>query len=135
MAFSGGGLRAAALSYGVLEEMARTEITWEGQRKRLVDEVDYVSAVYGGSFTAAYFALHKVKIFSGFEKDFLHRNVQSDLAWRLVWPQNCFRLQSPNFNRSDMAAEYYDQMIFHGATYGDLLRNNQKPFLSLNATD
>src|SRR5258705_1209669 len=43
MAFSGGGKRAAALSYGVLEEMARTEINWERQRERLVDEVYYVS--------------------------------------------------------------------------------------------
>src|SRR5712671_6314702 len=54
---SGGGTRAAALSYGVLEELARTQIVWEGQRRRLLDEVDYISAVSGGSFTAAYYAL------------------------------------------------------------------------------
>jgi len=135
MAFSGGGTRAAALSYGVLEELARTEVTWEGQSKRLVDEVDYISAVSGGSFTAAYFALHRDKIFADFEKDFLNRNIQSALMWRLLSPQNWFRLSSPNFNRSDMAAEYYDQKLFRGATFGDLLRNNRKPFLSLNATD
>jgi len=50
------GTRAAALSYGVLEELARTEVVWEGQKRRLLDEVDYISAVSGGSFTAAYFA-------------------------------------------------------------------------------
>src|SRR5258708_6629712 len=50
VAMSGGGMRATALSYGVLEELARTEIVWEGQAKRMLDEVDYISAVSGGSF-------------------------------------------------------------------------------------
>src|SRR4051812_9667007 len=40
LAFSGGGTRAAALSYGVLEELARTQIVREGQSRRLLDEVD-----------------------------------------------------------------------------------------------
>src|SRR6266516_2523511 len=40
LAFSGCGTRAAALSYGVLEELAKTQIVWEGKRGRLLDEVD-----------------------------------------------------------------------------------------------
>ena len=40
LAFSGGGTRAAALSYGVLEALAHTEIVWEGERRRLLDEVE-----------------------------------------------------------------------------------------------
>jgi len=135
IAMSGGGMRATALSYGVLEELARTEIVWEGQKKRMLDEVDYISAVSGGSFTAAYYALHHDRIFTDFEKDFLDRNVQSDLAWRLSSPKNWARLFSPDFSRSDIAAEYYDEKMFHGATYGDLLEQRRKPFLALNATD
>jgi NTE family protein len=54
LAFSGGGTRAAAFAYGVLEELRDTEVTIAGERKRLVDEVDTISGVSGGSFPAAY---------------------------------------------------------------------------------
>ena len=56
--FSGGGARASALSYGVLRELARTPIVWEGYRKRLLDELTIINALSGGSFTAAYYALY-----------------------------------------------------------------------------
>ena len=53
LAFSGGGTRAAAFSYGVLEELRRTElVTGKGKRVRLLDEVDVITGVSGGSFTA-----------------------------------------------------------------------------------
>src|SRR5262245_34256537 len=67
LAFSGGGTRAAALAYGVLEELARTQIVWEGRSGRLLDEVDLISSVSGGSFTAAYYGLYGDRIFSDFE--------------------------------------------------------------------
>src|SRR5512145_1722489 len=57
LAFSGGGTRAASLSYGVLEELARTPEGSDGSQHRLLDEVDIISSVSGGSFTAAYYAL------------------------------------------------------------------------------
>jgi len=44
-------------------------------------------------------------------------------------------MASPYFNRSDMAAEFYDRHLFGGKTFGDLLKRNRRPFLSLNATD
>jgi NTE family protein len=42
LSFSGGGTRAAAFSYGVLEELRRTEIVIDGRRRRMIDEVDVV---------------------------------------------------------------------------------------------
>ena len=45
LAFSGGGTRASAFAYGVLEQLADTEIVIEGEHRRLLDEVDHISAV------------------------------------------------------------------------------------------
>ena len=53
LAFSGGGTRAAALAYGVLEELRDTTVMIDGQPRRLLDEVDTISSVSGGSFTSA----------------------------------------------------------------------------------
>jgi NTE family protein len=122
LAFSGGGTRAAALSYGVLEELARTQIVWEGQHRRLLDEMDYISAVSGGSFTAAYYALYGDGIFDDFENKFLNQNIQRQLMWRMCSPVNWGRMASPYFNRSDMVAEFYDQHLF-----GNLLLMSGEP--------
>ena len=80
LAFSGGGTRAAALSYGVLEELRRTEIVVDGQRRRLVDEVDLITGVSGGSFTALAYALYGERLFSEYEQRFLKRDVQGALS-------------------------------------------------------
>ena len=135
LAFSGGGTRAASLSYGVLEELARTPVNAQGKQHRLLDEVDSISAVSGGSFTAAYYALWGDRIFSDYESQFLKKNVQTGLLLRALAPWNLVRLASPGFSRSDLAAEYYDHLLFKGATFGDLMARRGHPFLCVNATD
>src|SRR5207302_8140413 len=114
LAFSGGGTRAAALSYGVLEELARTEIVWEGERRRLLDEVDTISSVSGGSFTAAYYALYGDQIFTEFDQKFLSRNIQRQMFWRFCSPLNWVRLASPYFNRSDLVGEFTTDIFSMG---------------------
>ena len=76
LTISGGGTRAAALSLGVLEQLAATEITWEGRRCRLLDEVDVISSVSGGSITAANYGLFGDRIFEDYAAK-LYRNNQS----------------------------------------------------------
>jgi NTE family protein len=120
LSFSGGGTRAAALSYGVLEELARTEVGPPCRRHRLLDDVDLISSVSGGSVTAACYGLWGDRIFSEFEPRFLKRHVQNGLLARTLAPWNRFRLASPTFSTSDLAAEYYDHLIFEHATFGDL---------------
>jgi NTE family protein len=131
--FSGGGIRAAAVSYGVLRELAATPVA--GQR-RMLDEVTTINAVSGGSFTAAYYCLYGDRIFADYEQLFLKRDVQDALVRRCLAPVNRVRLWSGYFGRSDLAAEYYDELLFHGATFGDLAKAGAaRPFLVINATD
>jgi NTE family protein len=135
LAFSGGGTRAAALSYSVLEELKKTEVGLPSNQHPLLDDVGLISSVSGGSFTAAYYTLWGDRIFSDFEPQFLKKNVQTDLFLRLLAPWNLVRLASPGFSRSDLAAQYYDHLLFKGATFGDLMARRGRPFLCINATD
>ena len=121
LSFSGGGTRAAALSYGVLEELRRTEIVVNGQRRRLIDEVDMMTGVSGGSFTALAYALYGDRLFSEYEARFLKRDVEGALLARGLNPFNWWKFIGGSAGRSELAAEYYDEILFEGATFGDLL--------------
>jgi NTE family protein len=134
LAFSGGGTRAAALSYGVLEELRRTEVVIDGQRRRLIDEVDIITGVSGGSFTALAYALHGERLFSEYEQGFLKRDVQGDLIQRALNPFNWWKFVGGTAGRSELAAEYYDEILFEGATFADLL-SKQGPFAVASGTD
>lgn len=131
--FSGGGTRAAALAYGVLEALRDTGIRWRGQAGTLLEEVDVISSVSGGSFTAAYYALRGERIFEEFPERFLYRPVQSELLKEAMAPTSWFKLAGSSYGRSDLAAEFYDRELFQGATYANLRK--QRPFVVLNATD
>jgi NTE family protein len=78
--FSGGGTRAAAFSYGVVEALRDTRVPIGGRELRLLDEVDLISGVSGGSFTAAYYGLFGDRIFQDFEQKFLKKNIQGELT-------------------------------------------------------
>ncbi len=134
LAFSGGGTRAAAFSYGVLEVLADTEIVWENRKRRLIDEVNTISSVSGGSFTAGYYGLFGDRIFDDFEENFLKRDVQSVLARKVFSPWNWFKLGSDFYGRSELSAEYYDEILFKGGTFGDIAATGG-PLIRINATD
>ena len=91
LAFSGGGTRAAAFSYGVLEFLRNTESpTPKGNEIRLLDTVDLITGVSGGSFTALAYGLYGDKLFDDYETRFLKRDVQGESfpapSTRLNWP-------------------------------------------------
>ncbi len=135
LAISGGGIRAAALGYGVLEELRRTEVMVNGEKRRLIDEVDVISAVSGGTFPATYYALRGEKTFEEFEARVLSRNLEGELAKRIILnPANWFRLSSGTFGKSDLFAEIYDETVFDHATFGDLQHANG-PIVIINGTD
>lgn len=133
LSFSGGGTRAAALSYGVLEELRRTTLRPDHPGS-LLEEVDAISSVSGGSITAAAFALRGDALFTEFEPAFLKRNVQRLLLGRIINPFRWPKLWSKTYGRSDLAAELYDELLFQGATFSDLARQ-PGAYAVINATD
>jgi NTE family protein len=134
LSFSGGGTRAAALSYGVLEELRDTQVDSAEGRMRLLDAVDSISSVSGGSFTAAYYGLFGDDIFKDYEKTFLRQNIQSSLIRKLFNPVYWWKSIFTGFDRTEMAIEYYDQQLFHGKTFADIPLG-KRPFIEINATD
>jgi len=135
-AFSGGGTRASTLAFGVLRELSRQQITWEGKQKRVLDELDVIFALSGGTFTAGYYALRGDQIFHDFEARFLRKDWESELKARVFrTPNNWIRLWSPYFGRAHLLAEILDESLFEGATYGDLLKRNERPWLAIHASD
>lgn len=135
LAFSGGGTRAAAFSYGVLEYLRRTEVVRaDGSRARLIDSVDIVTGVSGGSFTALAYGLYGEKLFADYEQRFLKRNVQGEIIARSFNPAYWGDLASTGWGRSELAAQLFDEILFDGATFGDLDRGTG-PLVIASATD
>ena len=135
LAFSGGGTRAAAFSYGVLEFLRRTEVVGpKGNTVRLLDAVDVITGVSGGSFTALAYGLYGDKLFDEYERRFLKRNVQGEIVARTLSPRNWGDLMFTGWGRSELAAQLYDEVLFNGATFGDLVRGNG-PLILASATD
>ena len=135
LAFSGGGTRAAAFSYGVLEFLRRTEVVGpQGNKVRLLDAVDVITGVSGGSFTALAYGLYGDKLFDEYEQRFLKRDVQGEIVARTLSPSNWGKLGSTGWGRSELAAQLYDEILFNGATFGDLDRG-KGPLILASATD
>jgi NTE family protein len=134
LAFSGGGTRAAAFSYGVLEFLRRTEmVTSQGKTIRLLDVVDVITGVSGGSFTALAYGLYGDKLFADYEQRFLKRNVQGEIVARVFSPAHWGTLGGVATGRSEVAAQLYDEILFNGATFADLLRGDG-PLIVASAT-
>jgi len=121
---SGGGTRAAALGYGVLEQLQQQKATIGGKSKSLMSNVDLVVGVSGGSVLAAYFALKGEETIPMFYKLFLHQNFQRQVVKQAFSMSNLPRLEKNAkgpfaiISATDMGAgerlnftqEYFDPM-------------------------
>jgi NTE family protein len=135
LSLSGGGTRAAAMSYGVLEELAATRLRWEKTERTLFDEVDVVSGVSGGSITGAYLAAAGPKFLQEFPKRFLYQDFQGQLISRLATPGTAWKLTSPRYGRSEVIAEMLDEHLFEGRTFSSLREAGRRPLFIASATD
>lgn len=135
LAFSGGGTRAASFSYGVLEALRDIEITTPaGKAGPLLASASVITGVSGGSFTALAYGLYGDSLFDQYERRFLKRDVEGTLLTRLLEPTYWGPLSSTGWGRSELAADYYDEILFDGATFADLARR-PGPKIIANATD
>ena len=135
LAFSGGGTRAAAFSYGVLEFLRHTEIVRaNGEKVRLLDAVGVITGVSGGSFTALAYGLYGDQLFDDYEQRFLKRDVQGEIIARTFNPVYWGDLWSTHWGRTELAADLYDEILFGGATFADLDRGDG-PLILASATD
>lgn len=134
LAFSGGGTRAASFSYGVLQALRDTRVNLNGRPRRLVDEIDVITSVSGGSFTGAYYGLFGDRTFERFPKDFLYRDWQTELLGLAARPFSMTAMASGQFNRSDLVAAYLNRTLFDYATFADMSRGTL-PFVIVNASD
>ncbi len=144
LAFSGGGSRAAYLSAKV---MFALEKRFYQEDKHILDEVDAISSVSGGSLPAAYFAVTKDpddegpwrlwnerKVLKAMQKNYIRRWF---LNW--FWPQNFLRYWLTDFDRTDIMAQTFADNMFDKRgfqidyTIGEL--NPERPNLVLNATN
>lgn len=141
LALSGGGARAAALGYGVLEALAATRIrpAASALSRSVLAEVDLISANSGGAFLGAYYAIHRESMFRAgadgqtpFERDFLKRRLTAELLASVA--VNFGRISRGEASRTDVAAEHFGATLFGGRTFADLARQGP-PYLVINAHD
>ncbi len=128
--FSGGGMRAAAFSFGALKAMEQLE----SRHPSIVDDVTFITSVSGGSLTAAYYGLHGKESFSQFREKVLLRNAEVNMRFSALAPTNIIRLIRGGLNDSTNLAHWLDDNVFKGATFADIYKR-KKPDIWINATD
>ncbi len=132
LTFSGGGTRAAALAQGVLRELQATPI---GDGRSLLDEVDIISSVSGGSVTAGNYVANGPQSFDAFERSFVRQDFMPQLIDAFINPVNLVRYALTSESRVDRLVDIFDDTVFKGATFADLDRRHDRPFLMINAAD
>ena len=134
VAMSGGGKRSAAFAYGVLKGMRDVSIPFSGGNRPLLSELDGISGISGGSFTAAYYGLYRDRMFGQYEKDFLYSDTNSYIFGIYLLPWNWGWIANPKVGTNDYMEHVYDETMFHGATYKDLMTLG-RPIIAIGATD
>ena len=133
LAFSGGGMRASAFAYGMLEEL-RAQGAVTGSPNGILDHVRLVSGVSGGSVTAAQFGLYGPAGLDGYRERYLITNAEKYMANSVLNPVTLVKGLSGGANGRKTFARYLDEVLFQRATFGDL-RARSKIKTWINATD
>ena len=124
LAISGGGSRAANFGSAVMLEL---------QQRKLLEQVDVISGVSGGTLPAVYYGLGDKA--GAFTEPALRKSLgfdfQSSWIWRWFLPHNIFRYWLSDFTRSDIMVQVFNNELYHDATFADL---QSHPKILLNST-
>jgi predicted acylesterase/phospholipase RssA len=137
VAISGGGSRSAYFAACVLDELGRTKIP--GSDRTYLDEVDFISAVSGGSLAAAYYCANRHAEGYPAEHGAFFARMREDMSMnfelRIVgrfFLGDFLLLEFTNFDRADMFGDLWDAHLLHDTRFGDL--DPAGPALFINAT-
>ena len=133
LSFSGGGMRAAAFSYGVLSAFDQTRVPTRTGSVSLLDRLDFLSGVSGGSILAAYYGLRGHAAIADFKQRFLDVNAEEMLQTNLSLGNIAKGLQG-GVNDTTAFPVWLDQHLYNHATFRDLL-SRPRPRVWINASD
>lgn len=129
LAFSGGGTRAAAFAYGVLDRMGKYQTRRQGP---LLDHVGVVSGVSGGAIMAAYYGLKGPAALHDFRARYLTQDLMGQLNTSFSLG-NIARALGGGANTDTALRDWFNANLFHDATFGEL--SGRRPVTLINATD
>jgi NTE family protein len=132
LSFSGGGSRAAAFSLGVLEGFDETRVRTASGTESLLDHLDFLSGVSGGSIIAAYYGIKKRQALVDFKERFLLRNPEESLQTRLNLGSILRGLQG-GVNDTTEFPRWLDTNLYGGARFSSMLAS--RPRVWINASD
>ena len=110
LALSGGGVRATAFHMGVLRGLHRLGI---------LQEVDEISTVSGGSIAGVYYLLNREKKFEAICDDMVQK-LQKSIELRTVLNPRMLATIWPSYSRSNVKASVYRSLFFGEKTLSSL---------------
>ncbi len=134
VAMSGGGKRSASFGFGALKGMREVMLQTATGPRPLLEQINVISGVSGGSFPASYYGLYHDQAFGRFETDFLYDDTNSYIFGIYLLPWNWTWLIEPAVGTNDFMERVYDRTMFHGATFADLQARG-RPLIAIGATD
>ncbi len=128
LAISGGGLRSANFGAACMFQL---------ERIGMLQKVDYISSVSGGSLPAAYYCLNREHWNPQDVEQAMTHDFATDMLVQTLLPWNTAALAFSDYDRSDLLAKTLRENLFtrngKQQTFGDLLPD--RPRLLVNATD
>jgi len=125
LSFSGGGLRAAAFSLGAMKGLSTLP---GGEGVSLLQEVQFITSVSGGSITGAWVGLNGTESLADFERHALRHTGHVEMQPYVMNSVSLLRLAG------DGLSTWLDEEVFHGAKFAGM-HGAGRPTVWINATN